>query len=264
MARARPRRRDGRPLTPSSVRRTVPHCSLSSTRYQTNKYSGLTCGGLPVSSVPGQGGCLNGSAPFFKVTCVTTTEDFPFEIYSTNSLIQRSFAPGTTCEAPGVPTLVTAIPLDTCIGYNSNSQKYSCSATTGQIVAMSYASPDCSGTGSSPSTKDINTCVKFSSDSSPSDFSCSSATSSLTPVITQPSSAFLPPPISGSSELLACTDKATLSSSGYNTRYCGSKERYCNPSTCRDKHLASLSMRAAALALAAPYTPALKFLSHRR
>ena len=210
------------------MRRTVPHCSLSSTRYQTNKYSGLTCGGLPVSSVPGQGGCSNASAPVFKVTCVTTADDFPFEIYSTNSLIRRDFALGTTCEAPGVPTSVTAIPLDTCIGYNSNSQKFSCSATTGQMVAMSYASPDCSGTGSPPSTKGINTCDKYGLDSSPSDYSCSSVTTALTPVITQPSSAFLPPPISGSSELLACTKKAKLSSSGSDTSICGSKERYCN------------------------------------
>ena len=129
-----------------------------------------------------------------------------------------------------MPTSVTAIPLDTCIGINSNSQKFSCSATTGQVVAMSYASPDCSGTGSPPSTKGINTCDKYSSDSSPSDYSCSSATTALTPVTTQPSSAFLPPPISGSSELPACTVKATRSSIGLDTKYCGNLERYCFPS----------------------------------
>lgn len=211
------------------MRRTVPHRSLSSTRYQTNKYSGLTCGGLPISSVPGQGGCSNASSPFFKVTCVTTTDDFPFEIYSTNSLIQRSFAPGTTCEAPGVPTSVTAIPLDTCIGYNSNSQKYSCSAFQEQVRFVSYASSDCSGTGES-SFQDINTCIKGSSDSSPSDFSCTNATSALTPVITEPSSAFLPPPISGSSELPACTDKALRSSGGAVKLVCGGTEKYCFPS----------------------------------
>jgi hypothetical protein len=219
--------REGRLLTPSFVRLTVPHRSLSSTSYRTNKYSGLTCGGLPISSVSGQGGCLNGSAPFFKVSCVTTTDDFPFEIYSTNNLIQRSFAPGTTCAAPGVPTSVTAIPLDTCIGINSNSQKYSCSATTGQARFVSYASSDCSGTGE-PSVQDINTCVEYSSGSSPSDFSCSSATSALTPVITQPSSAFLPPPISGSSELPTCTDKALRSSGGADTLVCGNVEKYAD------------------------------------
>lgn len=124
---------------------------------------------------------------------------------------------------------------------------------------MSYAAADCSGTGEL-SVQTVNTCGKDSSDPSPIDVSCST-TAALTPVITQPSSAFLPPPISGSGELLACTDKATRSSRGDDTLVCGNVEKYVFLAPV----LRSTSVRAAAfaLALAAPYTPALAFLSHR-
>jgi hypothetical protein len=47
-------------------------------------------------------------------------------------------------------------------------------------------------------------------------------------VITQPSSALLPPPISGSGELPACTDKATRSSGGDDTLVCGNVEKYAD------------------------------------
>jgi hypothetical protein len=207
------------------VRRSVPYRSLSSTSYQTNKYSGLTCGGLPIASDPGQGGCLNQSAPFFKVSCVTTTDDFPFEIYYNNSLVLRSFAPGMTCAAPGLPTSVTVIPLDTCVKVGTGSQKYSCSATTGLSRLVTYTAADCSGTGEL-SVQAVNTCGKDSSDPSPIDVSCSAT--AYTPVITEPSSAFLPPPISGSGELPACTDKASRSSEGADEIVCGSVEKYAD------------------------------------
>ena len=201
---------------------SAPPRSTTSTNFNTNTYSGLTCDGTPTASEPGLGGCISS----VKVSCVTTTDNFPFLIYKPNSLVVRRFAPGVTCAAPGVPTSITVLPLDTCISAGTGGQKYSYNAVTGLLSATSYAAAGCSGAGvPSPTTQKVNGCLEYSS-SPPNDFTCSTAAASPAPVITTPSSAFLPAPLSGSSEVTACKFTAQQSSGGVDGPLCGNLDKY--------------------------------------
>ena len=207
-------------LTSSS---SAPPRSTTSTNFATNTYSGLSCNGNPTTSTPIQGGCYS-SAPFVKISCVATSDDFPFLIYKANSVVLRSFTPGTTCAAPGVPVSISVIPLGTCMIMGSGSQKYSFNAATGLISLTDFAAAGCVGAGV-PSTQSTNTCLEDSSITL--DLTCSSGGASPAPVITTPTSAFLPAPFSGSGELTACTITAQQSKiGGYDTAFCGNLEKY--------------------------------------
>ena len=218
LARARARLRVSLAHSSSSA----PPRSASSTNFNINTYSGLTCSGTPTASEPFVGGCTS-SAPFVKTSCIATTDEFPFQIYKPNSVVLRSFAPGTKCKAPSVPVQINVVPLGTCMIVGTGSQKWSCDAVTGLISLTDFTAAGCAGAGKQ-TTQSANTCVD--DPTGPVDFTCSTAAASPAPVITTPSSAFLPAPLSGSSEVTACKFTAQQSSGGVDGPLCGNLDKY--------------------------------------